>query len=509
MVSVVQETCRPATLAKTSAARKRIGETLKARGVCDHLSNKIQLCFSEAATNLLEHADPTPTYIGVALECRDGAWFLHLHDDGQIWDPTLANRVETLDTFEEKEGGRGLALIHSLTDGLEYAKRSTFGENRLTLKWNIQQAITKPSVLVVEDDDSQRRLISAYLSEHFHVYEAINGEEGLQFLLNHSVELVISDIRMPGMDGLDLKKALHRQTNTLLTPFIFLTYADSPEIRENAVGLGIDDYLLKPVTKSALVQSAKRVLHRSGQIYRQLTDKVNRRITNALTPTLPTQFHQWKLAIATRNTGIGGGDLVLHRDNGDYLMVNLVDVMGHDVAAKFFSYAYGGYLRGLVYHLNDTADPCATLLRQLSDCAMEDNLLSQVILTCCSVALFDDAIVKLATAGHPAPIKVSGREATLLDVGGILPGVLYGADYESLTIQLQPGERIALYTDGLFEAAENNERRKELEKTVMQALINTLSLPIDQAVESVIQTFDNYGDWHRDDATLLLLERSE
>ncbi|USH05104.1 response regulator [Grimontia kaedaensis] len=506
MVSVVQEICRPATLGKVSDTRKRLGQTLKQRGVADHLSNKIQLCFSEAAANLLEHTEPLPTFIAVSLECVDGLWLLHIDDDGESWDPTLASRVKSLDTFEEKEGGRGLALIHSLTDGLEYTKRTTFGENRLTLKWSIQQVATRPCVLVVEDDDSQRRLISAYLSEHFKVSEASNGQDALQFLMNNNVDLVISDIRMPGMDGLDLKKALHNQTNTLLTPFIFLTYADSQEIRDNAMGLGIDDYILKPVTKSALVQSARRVLHRSEQIYRQLTDKVNHRITNALTPSLPAESRQWQIAFATRNTGIGGGDLVLHRDTDDFLMINMVDVMGHDVAAKFFSYAYGGYLRGLMYHVDDTDDPCGTLLSRLSDCAMDDNLLSQVILTCCSVALYGDAKFSVATAGHPAPIKVNEHGAALLDVGGIMPGVLYGADYKTQTTSLQSGERIAVYTDGLFEAADSADGRQVLEKAVMRELENTLSLPVAEAVQHVIQVFDNYGDWHRDDATIMLLE---
>ncbi|EOD78793.1 hypothetical protein D515_02299 [Grimontia indica] len=509
MVSVVKEECRPATLAKVSSTRKHLGDTLKQRGVADHLSNKIQLCFSEAAANLIEHTEPHPTFIAVSLECVDGAWMLHIEDDGEYWDPTLADRVQSLDTFEEKEGGRGLALIHSLTDGLEYVKRTTFGANRLTLKWKIQQVATKPSVLVVEDDDSQRRLISAYLSEHFKVSEAANGQEALQFLMNNHVDLVISDIRMPSMDGLDLKRALHKQTNTLLTPFIFLTYADSQEVRDNAMGLGIDDYILKPVTKSALVQSARRVLHRSEQIYRQLTDKVNHRITHSLTPSLPTESRNWQIAIATRNTGIGGGDLVLHRNTDDFLMINMVDVMGHDVAAKFFSYAYGGYLRGLMYHVDDTSDPCGTLLSRLSDCAMDDNLLSQVILTCCSVALYDNATLSMATAGHPPPIKVSVLGAELMDVGGIMPGVLYGADYQTLTSRLSSGERIALYTDGLFEAADSTESRQVLEKAVMRELENTRSLPVGEAVQHVMQVFDNYGDWHRDDATIVLLEYAE
>nr|WP_269809012.1 response regulator [Enterovibrio nigricans] len=362
MVSIVKHECRPATLKNISIARNAIKSTLEKKNVPDSLMNKIQLCFSEAAANLVEHSTPQPTFISVNIECVDSSWQLHLEDDGQSWNPTLPDRVQSLDTFEEKEGGRGLALMHSLTDEMAYSIRPTFGANRLTLKWHIQKTKEKPRILIVDDDECQRRLYSAYLREQFNIVEADSGEQALEQLSNHDIDLVISDIRMPGMDGLTLKKALHKQTNTLITPFIFLTFADNAEIRSSAAGLGIDDYLIKPICKADLLNSANRVLKRSNQIYQQLTDKVNKRITNALSPSLPHSAHGWELAVANRNTGIGGGDVVLFRDNNDRMMVNLVDIMGHDVAAKFFSYAFGGYLRGLMYHVDDTPDPCSTLL---------------------------------------------------------------------------------------------------------------------------------------------------
>ncbi|SKA56298.1 response regulator [Enterovibrio nigricans] len=507
MVSIVKHECRPATLKNISIARNAIKSTLEKKNVPDSLMNKIQLCFSEAAANLVEHSTPQPTFISVNIECVDSSWQLHLEDDGQSWNPTLPDRVQSLDTFEEKEGGRGLALMHSLTDEMAYSIRPTFGANRLTLKWHIQKTKEKPRILIVDDDECQRRLYSAYLREQFNIVEADSGEQALEQLSNHDIDLVISDIRMPGMDGLTLKKALHKQTNTLITPFIFLTFADNAEIRSSAAGLGIDDYLIKPICKADLLNSANRVLKRSNQIYQQLTDKVNKRITNALSPSLPHSAHGWELAVANRNTGIGGGDVVLFRDNNDRMMVNLVDIMGHDVAAKFFSYAFGGYLRGLMYHVDDTPDPCSTLLSRLSDSALEDGLLSQVILTCCSTVLRKNGTIDIASAGHPAPFKVTQDGAELLDLGGILPGVVYGAEYETLSFNLAFGERMVFYTDGIFEAAVDDQSRKTLESKIIEKLEQTLDLPLQTAAEDIMHTFDLHGDRYRDDATIILIQR--
>ncbi|ATF08728.1 SpoIIE family protein phosphatase [Candidatus Enterovibrio altilux] len=508
MVSIVSHECRPATLKSISLARKNLNNVFKKHAVPDHITNKILLCFAEAATNLVNHSNLQPTFIHIDLECNNDSWKLHLSDDGQSWNPKPPDRVQLHDIFKDKEGGRGLALIHSLSDDMEYKIHDTIGKNTLTLKWHRQKFLTKPSILIVDDDICQRRLYSAYLCEDYHVIDAESGEAALSLLLQQDVDLVISDIRMPRMDGLSLKKALHKESNTLLTPFIFLTYADNPEILESAMGLGIDDYLIKPVSKPALIQSVTRVLNRSAQIYRQLTDRVNKRITDSLTPSLPKKAYGWEMTVISRNTGIGGGDLVLHRGNSRCMMLNVVDIMGHDVTAKFFSYAFGGYLRGLMYHIDHETNPCTTLLSRLSDSALEDGLLSQVILTCCSAVLSDNGKIEVATAGHPAPFKISPTCTQLIDVGGILPGVIYGANYESITIYLANNERLAIYTDGLFEAAENDQARKILSNSIMTTLQNTLILPIDEAAQRVMQTFDRKGERYRDDATLVLLQRA-
>ncbi|WP_150137864.1 SpoIIE family protein phosphatase [Candidatus Enterovibrio escicola] len=523
MTSIVNLECKPASLKEVTHTRKEIEKILGNRSITTHLSNKILLCFAEAASNLVNHACPRPTFIQVNIEYNDGCWQLHLNDDGQRWNPTLPDRVRSLDFFNQNEGGRGLALIHSLSDDMEYKIQKESRFHRLSLKWYLKETTTKPCILIVDDDLCQLRLYSAYLSEEYHVIEAENGETALCILLQKDVDLVISDIRMPHMDGLSLKKALHKHSYMLLIPFIFLTDDDNSETRNNALSLGIDDYMIKPVSKFTLLQTSRRILKRSNQIHNQLTNRVNKRISDSLMPSLPRKAHGWEMTVISRNTGIGGGDLVLHHDysthinsynnnqdrnNSDnYIMLNIVDVMGHDVTAKFFSYAFVGYLRGLMYHIDSNKkDPCPTLLRQLSDSALEDGLLSQVILTCCSITLSAGGKFEIATAGHPAPFKISPSGIQKLDVGGILPGVVSGATYKSLTSYLDYNERLVLYTDGLFEAAENKKARKQLETHVTNTLYNTLSIPLNEAAESVMHIFDHYSNNNRDDATLVLLQ---
>ena len=508
MVSVFQHEYRPATLKNMNEARQALCRILKQRGVEESLSQKVQLCFSEACANLIKHTEPKPCFISFNLEYKTGAWNLHIHDDSKSWDPTLPKRVQSLDTFEEeKQGGRGLALMQSLSDEMHYYVQETGNQNQLTLTWHIKKPIQKPCVLIVDDDECQRRLYSAYLNEHYNLLEADSGQSALDILKTQRVELVISDIRMPGMDGLSLKKALHMDTDNLLTPFIFLTFDDNLEIREDAQDLGVDDYIIKPVTKTLLYQSAQRVLKRTEQIYRQLTDRVNKRITNTLTPSLPKKAYGWEMAVASQNTGLGGGDLVLYKEGDSSFMLNLVDVMGHDVAAKFFSYAYAGYLRGLMHHIDENNNPTASLLGLLSDSALQDGLLSQVILTCCSLILKPEGALEIASAGHPSPYLISENGIRKLDIGGVLPGVLYGAQYQSMQIRIAKGERLAIYTDGLIEAAKDDRARQDLEREIVLSLHATLALPLEEATQKVMETFDKFGMKNKDDVTLVLIQR--
>ena len=83
-------------------------------------------------------------------------------------------------------------------------------------------------------------------------------------------------------------------------------------------------------------------------------------------------------------------------------------------------------------------------------------------------------------------------------------------EYASTTLTLHPGERIALFTDGLFESAPSEAQRKHLEEQIRFSLHDTLRLPIEQAIEQVMTIFDQIaGTPPNDDTLLLLLEPIE
>ncbi len=117
-----------------------------------------------------------------------------------------------------------------------------------------------PKIVVVDDDAHIRELVKLYLSdEGYTIIEKANGEEALQYLENHVVDLVIMDIMMPKMDGWDLCANL-REFGEM--PILMITAKGAATDRIKGFKLGTDDYLVKPFDPVELVLRVKALLKR-------------------------------------------------------------------------------------------------------------------------------------------------------------------------------------------------------------------------------------------------------
>ena len=471
------------------------------------MHHKMLLCLSEEVTNIVRHARPEASEISVRFQQSAQSWELNVSHNGGYYKPDLDN-FEILEEIDpEAESGRGLALMHASCDHIEYLKHDESEDNGVIFSWSINRLTDRIRILLVEDEASVRRLYMHYLSESFEVLEAGNGKEAIQLLNSARVDLVLSDINMPDMDGLTLRSEIIRNPDYELVPFIFLTASEADEMQARAASLGIDGYLLKPVAKAHLLAHVERVLRRSNQITNSVASRINRKISQSLAMRAPQEMPHWSMILKTRDTGAGGGDLLVSHPVGESYIVALMDTMGHDETAKFFSYAYGGFVSGMMRAASNTGIKSHELLQNISEMAYDDELLSSVTLTGVVLQLGPEGRVNLACAAHPPPLLVSAQSMNALPAEGILPGLLPGIEYTSVQVDVKKGERIALYTDGLVESAADNQAREYLENQMMSVIKDTLDLPIDRAARLVMQRFDEIsGTPPADDVTFILLE---
>lgn len=118
----------------------------------------------------------------------------------------------------------------------------------------------KKNILVVDDDKDIRELISVYLkSEDFYVDKACNGEEALKIIEENHYDLVLLDIMMPKMDGLETLINIRKK---FMMPVIFLTAKNQEVDLLRGLSLGADDYIPKPFSSLELIARVKAQLRR-------------------------------------------------------------------------------------------------------------------------------------------------------------------------------------------------------------------------------------------------------
>lgn len=147
------------------------------------------------------------------------------------------------------------------------------------------------SILVVEDNEELKVFLKNILSETYTVITASNGEEGLRHAIDNIPDLIISDVMMPVMDGLEMIKQIKENNNICHIPIIVLSAKASLDDRIAGLEQGIDDYIIKPFSATYLktrIASLLRQRKLLQEIYmNKLAEGKNISSSNTLTPSQP------------------------------------------------------------------------------------------------------------------------------------------------------------------------------------------------------------------------------
>ncbi|MGH7828010.1 MAG: response regulator [Candidatus Binatia bacterium] len=124
--------------------------------------------------------------------------------------------------------------------------------------------ITAQKILVVEDEPDIRKLVQYNLAqERFKVLEAEDGEQALKILQRDKPHLVILDLMLPGLSGLELCKILRERPETSRLPILMLTAKAGEADKVVGLEMGADDYLAKPFSPREMVARVRAILRRS------------------------------------------------------------------------------------------------------------------------------------------------------------------------------------------------------------------------------------------------------
>jgi two-component system, NtrC family, response regulator AtoC len=146
------------------------------------------------------------------------------------------------------------------------------------VKSSVNKSHEKSAILVVEDEAKMRRLLELQLGEEgFAVHGAADAETGLQVLAREKIDLVVTDLRLPGMSGLEFLQAVKRANAAL--PVVVTTAYGSVESAVEAMKIGASDYVTKPFSLAELVLVIRKELesHRLREENRSLREALGRR----------------------------------------------------------------------------------------------------------------------------------------------------------------------------------------------------------------------------------------
>jgi two-component system response regulator VanR len=116
------------------------------------------------------------------------------------------------------------------------------------------------TILLIEDELSLQNIISAYFRKNnYKVYVANDGLEGLEIFRSHDIDIIVSDIMMPNIDGWEVVRSVRQNSNI---PIVLMTALDSEVDQLKGFNLMIDDYVTKPFSPTILVAKVKSILRR-------------------------------------------------------------------------------------------------------------------------------------------------------------------------------------------------------------------------------------------------------
>jgi DNA-binding response OmpR family regulator len=120
---------------------------------------------------------------------------------------------------------------------------------------------TKPRVLIVDDDEPSRRLLQTMLAtEGYDIDVASSGEETLEAVKLQPPDLILLDGMMPGLDGFQVASRLKRNVVTKNIPIVMVTALDDRSAKNLGVGVGVEEYLTKPVDRAEVCARVRTML---------------------------------------------------------------------------------------------------------------------------------------------------------------------------------------------------------------------------------------------------------
>ena len=386
-------------------------------------------------------------------------------------------------------------------------------------------------ILTIDDENMVREILTAYLEDSgFKVIQANDGQTGIELIRSHQPDIVLCDLRMPGMDGLQVLATVTREFPEL--PILVVSGMGGMSDAIQALKLGAWDYVTKPIEDMAVLEHAidhaleRARLRRENREHRERLERINeqlrqtvrrlredetaaRRIQFQLLPENNKVFRNYCFSRHLLTSQYLSGDFVDYfAIDADHLGFYIADVSGHGVSSAFVTImlkSYIGRYRELYRQNRDRgilnpAETLSRLNREIFSCHM-DKYLTMFY----GIIEWSSNLLRYSSGGQfPFPILFDGQEAHYIGKKSLPIGLFDFASYQTESLQLPPRFAMVLISDGILETLpQTNLRAKQ---AFLLELIGDMNLTLEDLVQQL--GLDQIG-LLPDDVTLLLIKKVE
>jgi len=386
-------------------------------------------------------------------------------------------------------------------------------------------------ILIVDDVLDNQLLLESVLDDagFDRIETADSGHEALRLLAQSPIDLVLMDIMMPDLDGIETTRRIKADPALADIPVIMVTAKSESRDLQQAFEAGAMDYVTKPVDELVLLARVRSALllkcamdqrkAREAELERSLqhirrdlaaAGRTQRSVLPASNIRLPGLRAYWRF----RPCDAVGGDLFnvfpLGRGRvGFYLF----DVSGHGVPAAMYALSINSLFLSrdagsLLIESDGRIKRPDRVMRALNQQFQMNDETGQYFT--CTYGVYDRVtrLLQYTQAGHTPTLHASARTGVRLLRDGDMPvGMMPDAAFTCHDLVLEVGDRVVLYSDGIIEA-ENAQGEQFGEARLLAAVRDSLHTSLEASVEQVLEQVEHWlGDREpHDDITLLALE---
>jgi sigma-B regulation protein RsbU (phosphoserine phosphatase) len=364
-------------------------------------------------------------------------------------------------------------------------------------------------ILAVDDDPGVLHALKRILAGQYELASASSPTEALVLAAGFGPDLALLDIRMPAMDGFELMQRLRAEQPDLDIIFVTGSMTDPDAHLIRAIQQGAFYFIQKPFDRQVLQTLIERCLE-----LRRLRSQADRElhqlrlVQSRLLPQVPPAHAEYQIAFRYRPFYFATGDYhdFFQQPDGR-LAVFVGDSCGHGPSACMLMTT----MRTLLYTHREIHDDPGRALSRLTE-MFHALIPPDLFMTALFLCLGGGGRIDWAAAGQHPPLLISGGQVTPLDqaAAGLPLGIAPDTSYETGSCQVRPGDRLIVFTDGVFEAS-NRQGKQFGTRGIKRSLghwaqsARTSEALLDALIDDVKGHMKDLD--FQDDFTLLAIER--